>query len=112
MVLAEFEEAFVEGLHDDVVVVDGGEEGAVEERFELERAAGSSELEVAEPQVVVGEAGVEPGLFERGAVVEGDRYRLASCVKAPRVARGSRPGPRRPAGRQGCHDPLRGGAMS
>jgi hypothetical protein len=64
MVPAQFNEALVEGVGDDIVVVLAGPERPVEDGLQLERLAHASKFEVPEPQLRMREAGVEPVLVE------------------------------------------------
>jgi hypothetical protein len=64
MIAAELDESFVEGMGEDVVVVGGWLERPVEVGLDLEPGTHTAELEVAHPQLGVGEVSVEAGLVQ------------------------------------------------
>jgi len=74
MIPAELSEALIEGLGDDVVVMVTGGEDSIEERFQIESGAHTSQFEVAEPKFTVG----EPSLFAVG--IENVEFRLSHRV--------------------------------
>jgi hypothetical protein len=55
MIPAELSEALIEGMGDDVVVMVTGGEDSIEERLQIEPRAHTSQFEVAEPKLTMGE---------------------------------------------------------
>jgi hypothetical protein len=64
MVASELDEALVEGVSDHVVVVGTGSEGTEKKGFELKGGAHAAELEVSEPELLLGELSVPAEIVE------------------------------------------------
>ena len=64
VVAAEFDESFVKGMGDEIVIVVGGLKRPVEVALNLNGEAHAAEFEVAHPQLGVGQASVQAGLVQ------------------------------------------------
>src|SRR5580658_4355689 len=93
VVPAQFDEAFVEGVRDHVVVVRGGFLGAAQDVLQLERRAHAAEGEVAQPQLVVGEARRPTGSIEDGSCLLGHGA-FATPFTGPKHCHAAEPAPR------------------
>ena len=64
MVAAKLDESFVDGMGEDVEIVGGWLERAVEVGLDLEGGTHAAELEVSHPQLGMGKASVEAALVQ------------------------------------------------
>ena len=65
MVTPEFSKALVEGVRNDVMIMRGGLEDTKEKGLELQARTHATELEVAQPQLLLGETGIAAILVEQ-----------------------------------------------
>ena len=95
MVAAELDEPLVQRVRDEVMVVIGGGQGAVEKGLELDRSVHAAELEVAQPELVEAEDRVDASTrfsLSSGTSIttlssEGAQHAASTWVLAPDPAR-------------------------
>ena len=58
MVPPQLDEALVQGMRDEIVVMPTRQEGSIQVRLELQAGAHPTQLEIAQPQFTVGQRGI------------------------------------------------------